>query len=345
MRLTLSIFLIGLVMLLSQGCSGESQAETSKADKGTAVRTLKIQPRPFMEYIHTTGTVKAKNQIRVVAEESGILDKVYFDKGRRVKRGDILARLDNKIIVAGFKDAEAALEQALINEKSARLLHKKEALSDNDFQLARLNRIRAEAARDIAATRREKLGIKAPISGYINERYVDTGAFVSPGTAIFEIVDLSRFKIVAGIAERFIPYLQTGAPAEVTFDAWPEKHIVATISYVARSIDPENRTFNIEIEIPREKDIPLSPQMMANIRLIKRSVDKGIVIPLDAIIESESGRFVYLKNGAVAQKQNVTIEAINEDRALVSGLQANQELIVVGQRQVADGDTLIVIQD
>ncbi len=337
--------MIGFILIVSQGCSGESQAETNKTEAGTAVKTQKIMLRPFMEYIHTTGTVKANNQIRVVAEESGILEQVYFDKGRRVKKGDVLARLKNDIIVAGYKDARAALEQAVINEKSARLLYGKNALSDNDFQLARLNRIRAEAARDIAATRREKLNIKAPISGYVNERYVDRGAFVSPGTAIFEIVDLSRFKIVAGIAERFIPYLQIGTPAEVTFDAWPEKHIRATISYVGRSINPENRTFTIEIEMPAEKDIPLSPQMMANIRLAKRSVPKGLVIPLDAIIESESGRFVYLRQGDVAQKQHITIEAINGDQALVSGVEAGQELIVVGQRQVSDGDTLTVIQD
>ncbi len=345
MRLTFSLILIGFALLVSQSCSGESQAETGKAEKGTAVKILNIQPRPFMEYIHTTGTVKANNQIMVVAEESGILEKVYFDKGRQVSRGDVLARLNNDIIVAGYKDAQAALEQALINEKSARLLYEKEALSDNDFQLARLNRIRAEAARDIAATRREKLNIKAPISGYVNERYVDTGAFISPGTAVFEIVDLSRFKIVAGIAERFMPYLSPGTPAEVTFDAWPGKRIQGTISYVGRSINPENRTFNIEIEVPLEKDIPLSPQMMANIRLAKRSVNQGIVIPLDAIIESESGRFVYLKDDAVAKKQNITIEAINGDHALVSGVRAGQELIVMGQRQLSDGDTLLVIQD
>ncbi|HHM02320.1 MAG TPA: efflux RND transporter periplasmic adaptor subunit [Caldithrix abyssi] len=345
MRLALSLFIASLLAILSQSCASNGQAEIAQKETGVAVRIMRVEPQPFVEYIHTTGTVKAQNQIRVVAEEAGILKSILFDKGRSVKKDAVLAVLENNIVQAAYRDAEAALEQARINEKSARTLKEKEAISDNDFQLARLNRIRAEAARDIAATRREKLNVTAPISGYVNERFADLGAYISPGTPLFEIVDLSSIKIVAGIAERFFPYIKSGTQAEVSFDAYPLKRFEARITFVARSIDPQSRTFNIELELPRSGDTPLSPQMMANIRLTKRRIDSGMVIPLDAIIESENGRFVFLRKDAVAKRKPVTVEAINGDRALVGGLQPGEQLVIVGQRQVSEGDTLNVIQD
>ncbi len=337
-----------LIILTAFGLWQCAKSDTSAPDTGNDkvyVKAVALQPQPFEERIHITGVVKAKSQINVVAEESGTVRNLHVHKGDNIKAGDTLLELSNPVIGASARQALAALKQARLDAESARIMYDKKALSEIDFKRAQLNLERAEAAYKIARTREEKLTPQAPISGIVNRRYVDRGAWVTPGTPLFEIIDFSQSHVLAGVPERFYSFIAPGTKAAIRFDAFPDRVIYSRIRYVSRAINPKNRTFDIEISLPFQQDIPLSPEMAADIEIVKQRTDNGLVVPLDAIIESEKGRFVFVTDGTTARKKQVMLNAINGDSALIEGLQSGDRLIVVGQRQVSDGDSVSVTTD
>lgn len=334
-----------LILLALNACSGQAENEKKQnaAQKGIPVKILELKPQAFSQFIRVPGTVRANNQIKLVAEQPGTLEHIYKKRGEFVNKGDVIAVLTNEILQASLQDALAARDQAELTFNSNKALFAKKAISENQFKSARLALQRANAALEMAKSRVDKLQITAPISGYVNERYPDLGAYITPGSPLFELVDNSRFTIRANIAERFIVYVQKGAAVDVGFDALPQLRLKGKVTFVARSINPQNRTFAIEVALPGHIDA-LRPYMVANLRVLKESSAESIVIPLDAIIESETGRYVYLDEHEQAVKQKINIGEISGDRVLTDSLRSGQRLIVLGQRQISAGDTLQVIR-
>jgi len=339
----IALFIGGLLFV--QSCSNQAEAEKNvvKQKQGIPVKLLTLEPRPFRQYIRVTGTVRANNQIKIVAEQPGTLKRILREKGAFVHKGDVIAVLSNDILLAALHDAQAAVDQAKLAFNSNKALFAKKAVSENQYKASHLSLKRAQAALEMARVRAEKLTISAPISGYINDRYADSGAYISPGTPLFELVDNSRFSVRARVAERFIPYIKKGAGVQVRFDALPGRVLDGRVSFVAKSIDAINRTFGIEAELSGDVS-GLNPYMVANLSVLKEARTDAMVIPLDAIIESEKGRYVFLNDAGIARKQRVFIREISADNVLVDSLRAGQQLVVLGQRQISDGDSLRIVK-
>jgi multidrug efflux pump subunit AcrA (membrane-fusion protein) len=148
--------------------------------------------------------------------------------------------------------------------------------------------------------------------------------------------------VKAGVAERFMADITVGTPVIIGFDAFPEMNIETSVSFISKSIQPDNRTFAIEINLSNPSG-RLAPEMIANLRLLRRSYTDKIVVPIDAMIESELGRHVFIAQDNKAVRKDVKILAVQEDSALVEGLNLNQNLIVVGQRELSAGDLIDIV--
>lgn len=341
----LIFFLLTVFLSFSlNGCSGESKAETANViePKGIPVTVSPISNSSFREYLNLTGIIKANSQVNIVAEESGILVRIIRDKGSYVKAGETLAIIENKITSANAAQALAMYKQAEINYNSSKVLYEKKAVSENEFLSAGFNLDGAKAAYDLAKARQEKLTVQAPISGYVNARYVDLGGYVSPSAPLFEIVDNNNMKVSIAVAERFIGFIKPGSDMELRFDAFPDLRLESKVGFVAKSVNPETRTFMVEAVVKNPNNI-LAPEMIANVRLLKQYHENSIVVPIDAVIDSETGRYVFIAEGIIARKKMVNIEAIQGSNVLVNGLSVNNNLIVEGQRSLTDGDTLNVV--
>jgi len=308
----------------------------------TPVKAQMLELKPFSEYLEITGTVKAHNQIDVIVEEPGILKNIIKDNGSYVSAGDTLAILNNLIIQASYREAAAVLKQGKLELDSKKVLFDKKAIPENEYLAAQYNYDRALAGYELAKARVGKLAITAPHKGVVNDRYYDLGAYATPLSPIFNLIDNNTMKITAGVAERFLRDVKKGTPVEISFDAFPELNLTSAVHYVYNSIDPASRTFQIEIEIANNNRI-LKPEMIANLKLERRKYENQIVIPIDAVIDSEDGRYVYLVKDNQAQKSFVDIRAIHEDSVLVDGLAPQENLIVLGQHDLTDGDSIEII--
>jgi membrane fusion protein (multidrug efflux system) len=328
-----------LFMILIIQCSNDSNSnQQENYIKKIPVKIMKLSPKHFSEYLQITGIVEARNRIQIVAEEGGTLHKVIKDKGSIVKKGDVLAIIQNKILEASFNEAKAALGQAELDYSSKQILFSKKAISENEYLASKFGLERAQAANALNEARYSKLFIKSPMDGYINDRLYDIGAYVSSMTPIFDFIDNAEMKISAGVAERFLDDISIGTIGEITFDALPDLNLQSSVSFINRSIDPMSRTFQIELRVPNPER-KLTPQMIANVKLLRRSYENQIVIPLDAVIESEEGRYVFIVDSDnKAKKSPINIRAIYLDSVLVDGLSENQKLVVVGQQELTSED-------
>jgi membrane fusion protein, multidrug efflux system len=345
-NILIALLFIGNMLFI--GCSGESNAETKVAKPaeekvvGTAVKISRLVDGQFDEYLNLTGVIKANSQVKIVAEEAGVLVDLLHDKGSYVQKGTALAHIKNKVIEANTAQLRAMLQEAELNLSSNEVLYTKKAISENQIKISRLNLDKARAAFDLANARSEKLTIRAPISGYVNARYADIGAYIMPASPLFELVDNNTMKVKIGVAERYLNFIKKGSEIELSFDAFPDLTIKSTIGFVARSIDPENRTFVVEATF-KNPDGKLAPEMVANIRLLKKKHENSISVPIDALLDSESGRYVFIEENNIARKKNVQIVAIQSENVLVEGLRPDQQLIVLGHRTLSNGDTVQVI--
>lgn len=344
-KITLAIVLIVASLSFMQ-CSdkGNAEASTARAERTFPVKTITLQAQSFQDYLQVTGTVNARNHVNIIVEEGGILKKVLIDKGRRARTGDTLAVLENKVLEAAYHQARAARQQAELDHRSKKVLFEKRAISENEYLNAKYALDAAEAAYEMASVRYRKLFITAPLNGLVNNRYYDLGAYANPMTPIFEFIDNDYMKIRAGIAERFLGDINIGTPVEITFDAYPELKINASVSFISRSVNPQNRTVEVEIQVPNP-DGKLAPNMIANLRVLRQSYHDRVVIPLDALIQSEEGWYVFISNSHHARKVYVEKEAVYENRVLVNGLEPGQKLVVVGHHQLSEGDSLQIVND
>lgn len=310
------------------------------------VRTL--EPRPFTERIHVTGTVAANRDVEVAAEESGTVREILVEEGSRVREGQPLVRLDDAILRAELERAAAQAELARETyERNRQLYEEERAISELRYVETRARAREARAGRRALEERVARTVIRAPFDGVLETRLVEIGSMVSPGVPVARVVQLDPVEIRGGVPERFAPDVRAGADAEVRFDVLPDRTFEGRLSYVGSVIHPQNRTFRVELRLPNP-DGAVKPEMVADVTLVRRRFDSALVVPQEALVREEDGFVAFVveegEAGPVATARPVEIRTSQRNEVVVDrGLAPGERLVVVGQARVADGDRVRIV--
>lgn len=334
----------------SAQADGTEDAETSER----FVRVINVEVAPisteqFVEEIRLTAVAMANSDVMLEAEESGQIVEVFLDRGDPVAAGDAIAKIDDAILVAQVAQARAAADLASQTWDRRRRLFEEEGVGSEIAYLEA--RFAAEQSAAALAVLEERLGrtvIRAPFAGILDERHVDVGTMVGPGKTIGRIVQLDPVKVVAGVPERYAADVAVGASVEIVFEALGGATYGARIRYVSSTVHPQNRTFGIEAEVPNRNGA-IKPQMVANLALARRVVEQAMVVPQDALIRVEGGYVVFVlaeRDGHdVAEVRQVVLGPARRNLVVVeSGVTPGERLVVVGQKSVADGDRVNVVE-
>lgn len=317
------------------------------------VRMINVEVSPveterFVEEIRLTAVATANQDVMLEAEESGTIRTFYVDRGDPVSGGDPVAKIDDRILSAQVAQARAAAELA------EQTWQRRKSLWEDDRVGSEIAYLEAKFAAEQSAAALEALEgrlantmIRAPFSGIFDERHVDVGTTVSPGETVGRVVDLNPVKIVAGVPERYAPDVEVGSEAEMTFEALDGRRYSATVRYVGATVDPQNRTFPIELEVENPGRL-IKPQMVANLSVTRRSLDDVIVVPQDALVRTADGYRLFVvaeRDGEqVAEARDVVVGPSRRNLVVIEeGVSAGERLVVVGQRTVADGDRVNVV--
>ncbi len=331
-----------LITLFIASCE-EAEEDDEPRYRQIAVETLKLEPKLFEEYISVTGRVEAIEDAIVSTEAGGRVQNIVR-RGQRVNEGDILTSLDDELLESAYEVAEAEYELARDTYERQEPLLADSIITTLDLNTARARMDQARAQLRQAERQLNNADLKAPFTGRVEERMVKTGELVGEGTPVVRLVDTRNIQVNAGIAERFSRDISEGTPAIVDFGSYGGDAIEAEVTYAGSVVNPDNRTFPVEIEVENH-DRQAKPDMMADVSVMRSSQENAIVVPRTAVFLDEEGRNVFVVNRdedpPTAELRSVEVGPSSQGRLLITdGLEDGDEIIVVGRTNVNHGDRL-----
>lgn len=338
--LAIIIFLI-VVMSVIIKLSKPKQPQISE-EMPQLVTAVEVQLSDTPDIVYLPGLIQANVSSTLAAEKAGKIDQLKADRGDRVEKGTLLMQIDDRVWAAELKRAEVAARDAKNNFERFQQLKKTGAVSDSEYDAVEREYIITKAGLEQARVNREQCQVRAPVNGIINDRFVEPGEYVQPGTPVFEIVDNETVKVLIGIPEKDIFALKVGDRMSFTVQPLGEHPFEGTVRFIAAQAAPENNAFRAELKVDNPEDL-LRAGMIARVKFV-RGIRKNMVsLPLSAVIPSNGDHIVYLAKDGHAVRRKVEIDSITRERVLISaGLNTGDQVVTEGNRTLSDGQRLRV---
>tara|TARA_A100000171_G_C2139241_1_gene153269 strand:+ start:4187 stop:5353 length:1167 start_codon:yes stop_codon:yes gene_type:complete len=303
----------------------------------------------FNHYVELQGSVETKQNLVITPEMGGILQRVYVKEGDKVSKGQLLAKVDDGGMSQQLAQMQVQADLAKTTFERQKRLWDQKIGSEIQYLQAKSN---YEAQQEAINSMKQQLGkssIRAPFSGTIDDVITEQGSVVSPGqTPIVRLVNLSDMYIQTDVPETYITNVKTGKDVEVMFPVL-NKTMDAKIRQTGDFINPENRTFKVEIAVPNA-DKTIKPNLTARLKINDYTNEKAILIPQSIISENAEGeQYIYVldsKEGQKAVAKRVIIETgISQGDVIevLSGVKDGDQIIDEGARSVKDGQTVKII--
>lgn len=321
-----------------------SVAEVRKA----AVAVNALKPTTFQHFVKVQGKVEARKNIVVSPKATGTLTQIYVSQGQRVGAGKVLAQIDNAMVRSNLAEVQTQLDLAQIMYDKQQRLWDQKIGTEVQYLTAKNQKESLERRLETLQEQLDMYQIKAPISGVVDEVMPKLGEAVSPGMPAFRIVNTSDLRLTANLSESYIPYVKKGDEVKLYFPALRDS-TKARVSYVGQSIEPNNRTFEVEVDLPNSANY--KPNMFGEISINDRTVTEAIVISLSLIQRSEQGSYVFVveKNEAnewIAQRRNIKPGlSYNGIVEVESGLQAGERVVSMGFKGLSDGQMVTLEEE
>ena len=311
-------------------------------ERGVPVEVTVVERRAISSYFETQGTLEAENEVDLVARLSGPVEALETEEGRRVRKGQLLARLDDRELRAQLEVAQVRLDETQRNYDRVKSLHDSQLVSQEAFDgaLAEYDSARGDFER--TRLQLEYTEIRAPFGGQIVERYVRLAEHVQTGAALFRLSDFDPLLCRIQVPERELPRLSVGQRAELQVEAWPERRFEAQVLRVSPVVDAGSGTVRVTLEVSGEGD--LRPGMFATIFLEMERREDALVIPKSALALDSLGDTIFVVEEETAQRRTLELGFRSDDLLEVrSGLDGGEQAIVVGQDGLGEGTPVEVL--
>lgn len=306
------------------------------------VTTQIVNDTVFNHYTEVQGDVATKENIIIFPEYSGVLTKVYVKEGQRVNKGAILAKIDDGGLSSQLAQLEARAALAKTTADRQKRLWEQNIGSEIQYLETQTN---YEASRNSVDQLKSQLGkttVRAPFSGVIDQVLSDEGQVVNPGQdQLFRLVNLENMYVQAAVPEVYLSKIQTGTPVIIEIDAIG-KEFEGKVRQVGNFINPNNRTFQIEVAIPN-KDGLVKPNLIATVKLNDYTAQNTVIIPENTVQKNSLGEnLVYVfqpesDSTGIAKKVLVKIGySYKESMEIKDGLKPGDQLIVEGAKNLRD---------
>lgn len=314
-----------------QEAASDAAAKTNDVPR-VQVSTLASFPRDAT--LTVRGRTQALHWVDTRAQVDGIVKSIHFEKGDRVKAGDVLCEL-----MVNDRGAKLDQARALVSERqkewdAADNLEKQGAMSATGAKQAMAA---LEAARAAQRTQQIELGntqIRAPISGFVDDRYVNVGDYMRVGDKCELVIAPEPFLAVGAVSEQDVGKLKIGAPANATLVSG--ENVEGKVYFVATKADPNTRTFRVEVELPNS-DARLRDGVSADIHIPVRQVEAMKISPGILVLNDNGVVGVRTVQNSVVHFKPVNIVSDGPDGMWVTGLASGTTVITVGQEFVAEG--------
>jgi HlyD family secretion protein len=334
------------------------------------VETTTTKRLAVAERVTVVGNLIGAVTVDVVPKVSGRIESVAVRLGDPVRRGQLLATLEDRELREQLRQTEASLEvsKATIRQRDADLknsqsnlersrnlfarnLIARQALDDaearNDAALAQVDLARAQAAQSSARLEELRINLSntrilSPVDGFVGSRRLDPGAFVGTNSAFLSVVDIHFVRLVANLVEKDLRRIVIDMPAQAEVDAYPGEVFKGRVARLAPVLDPATRTAQMEVEIPNPES-RLKPGMYARVQFVVAERADALTVPRNAMVEIEGTRGVFVADGKTARFKPVQTGIVDGEAVEIKeGLADNLTVITLGSASLRDGDPIVV---
>lgn len=369
---TVAVAVFALAGLTS--CSSERKQTAAASETVTGVAVMPVERTPVPDMLEAVGTVHAAESAQIAAQMMGNIVAINVGEGDRVRRGQVLAIIDDSQSRASMERAQAGVSAAEHEAAAAEAdyglaqstlkryedLYSKKSVSPQEFdemkaraqgasarrEMARSGQVQAKAALAQAQTAFGYTRVRAPFDGVVTERKVDPGALAAPGMPLLTVEGAGRYRLEANVDEASLRDIKAGEPARVVLDALggDQSPVQGKVVQIVPAADPASRSFVVKIELPPIANLHSG---MFGRAYFPRGQRQSLVVPQTAVVDRGQLQGVYvLGQDQVASLRYVTLGKPMGDKQIevLSGLQPGETLIadpgprdLAGKRITAEG--------
>ncbi len=325
-------------------------AELDTEKKLPLVTTIMAKDTLFNHYLELQGNVETKKNLVLYPEMGGILTRVYVKEGQKVSKGQLLASIDDGGLSQQLSQVEVQTALAKTTFDRQKRLWEQKIGSEIQYLQAKTNYEAQQNAVNQIKRQLAKTTINAPFSGVVDDVITEQGSVVSPGqSAIIRIINLNDMYIETEVPERYISSITKGKNVEVFFPVLG-KTIATKIRQVGNYINPNNRSFVVEVAVPSNGGT-IKPNLTAKVKINDYTNEKAILIPQSIISENAEGdQYTYVtldKNSEnIAEAKRVIIKTGKTQGdfiEILDGIVNGDAIISEGARSVKDGQQVKIL--
>ncbi len=336
--------------LLVAGCDGAAQAEPSEeaaepterstpAARATWVEAATISPSSASLDLVLPGEVEGSRDAWLASSQGGYVEAVDVEVGQTVKKGDVLFRIDRALYQARLAQVEAEVKSAKRELDRATKAGRAIAGAERDAASDRL--VSARASQRVSQIQAARATVRAPFDGTLAAVELEKGEVASPGSPAARLIVLDPVKVSISVADRDVGLLKTGTEVRVSVDALAQPR-TGKIARILPAADLDTRTFMVEVEVPNP-DAALKPGMIARVEVEQSLETDALLIPQGFLVTQRKANGVFVVDDGVARWRELELGPLVRDQVVIEGgLEVGDNIVIVGQRALADGDAVIL---
>ena len=341
-----ALIAVGLGALIFYRISDNKKAD-EKNSKGPGGKTalnvsgIVLKPQVFLDNLSLSGSIEANEQVDIRSEISGIVESINFQEGTMVSKGQVLFKVNDIELRAQLANVKTSQGLASENERRAKLLLEKEAISQEEYDIASADFKSSKAQMQLIQAQIAKTTVRAPFSGKIGLRSISNGTYVTPTTPIAKLVNTSQLKITFSIPEKYASQMKVGNALSFTTAGATEK-FSAKIYAIEPEIEIATRTLKVRA-IAQNPDGKLYPGTFANVALPLDHIKDALLVPTEAIIPIQNGKKIFISENGKAKEVVVQTGSRTEKEILVlTGLKAGDTVLTSGVMTLKNGSPVKV---
>ncbi len=333
-----------MVIFILISCTSEKPKENK--DIKTEVKIAPVEWQTLAKPLHTYGRVFSKKEIRLSFKIGGIIQRIAVEEGQRVKKGQLLAKLNLLEIESQVRQARSVFEKAGRDLDRIKKLYKEKAATLEQHQNIQTYFQVTQSQLKTAEFNLRFSEIRAPSNGRILKRLMEENEITGPGTPLFIFAAAAKDWIIrAGISDRDLIRIQYNDPAVVRFDAYPDKKFKAAVTEIVESADPYTGTYEIELKL-NAGDLRLVSGFVADIDIFPSARENYAVIPVEALVTADGSQgqiFAIDPNTNKAREVYIQIQFLFDGKiAVASGLENITHVVTDGASYLTEGDVVSI---
>jgi len=347
------------VMLVMAGCGKESSDNPrARTDKSVPVDVAVVRLDTLRETVRGIGTLRAAETVEVKPEVNGIIRKIGFVEGGRVKKALVLFAIDDEKLKHQLEARKAALEAGRARLADAqrqfnrlqKLMQRAVATQDEfdqaqaDFRAASAEVERMEAEVELSKEQLDDTHIRSPFDGVISERSVDVGDYVKVGDHLATLYRISQMEIAFSLPERFMGRVQNGQAVAATVSAFPDQRFQGKVYFVSPQVDESTRDFLVKAKVENPEGL-LKPGAFGTAVVTLGVREKRPVIPEESLVATRKGYIVFVVEDHTAKRREVRIGLREAGKVEIrEGLNPGERVVRAGQMNVSDGTPVRIVR-